>query len=280
MTLDAETTKNIDSFAARLDAIAELQALSEDHLQGLRQSLYSSEQLNRDQIERLFGMHKTRPATDTLWIEFFIEALAERFLTKQGDRLYLTAEAEQDLIDMIGDQTPIVDLGLRRLVLRLLFRSTETSERFQRLAFDMVHHHLMQDRCRLLIDLPRQAGTVDIVDLQLIRKLIYGAGGQYPRPVSRVAVDFLLDLDQTSPAFIDQAAWQHLFLKAMSHHLINDQDQRDHADIEIDEGAALWLAERIEAGRTGPNTNSLVQLLAQEISYVPPCLATLLADGH
>lgn len=280
MALEAETTTDIDPLTAGLQAVADLQEANEDDLHKLRLALYRSGPLSHDQVERFFDAHNKMPATDGLWVEFFIEALADFFLTRRGDQIYLTDNAEDRLFGAIGEGAPIIDLGHRRLMLRLLLRATKVSERYRRLVFDTVHHHLMHDQRRLLIDLPRQAGAIDVVDLQLIRKLIRGAGGQYPCAIGRAAADFLLILDQAPLAFSDQDGWRKLFLKAMSHHLVSNPPHQNHTPGQIDENAAKWLAEQIKAGRSGFNTNALISHLADIAKCLPKCLEALITNGQ
>lgn len=222
MTLQVETTTDIDPLTAALQAAADEENVTEDSLHELRHLLYRSCPIDHDQVKKILEVHRSTSAKDGPWIEFFLEALTDFFLTRQEDRIYLTDIAETRLLDAIGDEDPIINSGHRHLALRLLLRATEVSERFRRLVLNMVQHHLMHDSQRLLIDLSRQPGTIDIVDLQLIRKLVFGAGGQYDRPIDQSTANFLIELDQPCFTVIDQDAWRRLFRKAMSLHLVEN----------------------------------------------------------
>jgi len=221
MALQVETTTNIKNLADALRATANLQNVTENVHQKLQHLLYRSMPLSQSLVDEILETHRRMPAKDRLWTDFFLEALSDFFLTRKGDQVYLTDTAEERLFEAAGDENPITDPGFRHLLLRLLLRATKVSNRFQRQVLDMVQHHLMHDEQRLLIDLPRQPGTIDIVDLQLIRKLVYGAGGQYDRPIDQSTVNFLIELDQPSFTVIDQEAWRRFFRKAMSLHLVD-----------------------------------------------------------
>ena len=251
----------IEPLATGQKTSSEQHELDLDDLKRLRRALQRSGPLDQAEVRALFAMHRTRSAADGFWIEFFIDALSEFFLSREGDRIFLEPAAEQMLIDAIGDDRPVIDPGHRRLSLRLHLRMTDPSERYQRLVLDMMRHHLLHDRTRLLVDLPRSPGTVDPVDLQLIRKLVLGAGAQDPGPISRVAAGFLLDIDEAPLTITDEATWKTFLLQVLSRHLsLEPTEERAHS-LPRDDDAAAWLKGRIEAGREGRNAGTIQDLL-------------------
>jgi hypothetical protein len=186
-------------------------------------------------------------------------------------------ETREDLaIAFLGRTTPMTDPGRRRLALRLFLRVTTMSDRFRHLVLDMAHHHLRCDNRRLLIDQKRTPGVIDLVDLQLLRKLVFGAGGQYADQVDPVTASFLLKLDRAPFSFAEPKAWKRLFLQALSLCLLRDREGEAGAGT-IDETAAASLIQSIEAGGTGANTAALLELLSNKTSGLPPALEALAA---
>jgi len=251
MTLDAKTLMEIDPLTAGLKAIAERQACHEDALQALRQALYRSCPIGQEKVALLFDTHQKMPPSDRLWGEFFVEATAEVFLTRHHDQIVIDDRALNQLLDAIGGSPTIDDPGHRRLALQLLLRSTKPPEWLQALFFRTVREHLLQENRRLLIDLPRKPGTVDIVDLHLIRKLVLGAGGQYPTKVNLVAVNFLLALDEAPLAFADPDAWKTLLLKIVSSHVLAEDPGQDTDHGRIDQAAASRLIRHVRQHHRG-----------------------------
>ena len=274
MTIDA------DALGVGLRKLVEQQDVGEDDAFQLRQTLYRQAPLGHQQVAQIFEAHRNLPQKAAHWIEFFVESLSDAFLTRQDDRILLSDTAEEQLLKALGETTPIMDPGCRRLVLRLMFRATKVSKRFEDLVLQMVYHHLTNDDRRLLVDLPRQPGHIDIVDLQLIRKLVYGAGGQYPMEVSRGGAEFLLRLDRDSFRFVDAEAWRQLLMKAISLHLVGVTPIDERSHIQIDEAAARWFVEQIDGGRTGRNTASLISLLRNQFENLPSCIETVVNSQH
>jgi hypothetical protein len=263
MALQAGTVLDVDPLTAALRALVERQEVTEDDIDGLRRTLYRLAPLEPEQAAQVLDAHRHMPDAATLWIEFFVEALADYFLTRQGNEIVLAAREEDLLLDAAGERAPIVDAGHRRLLLRLLLRATRVSERYQRLVFDMVRHHLAHDRRRLLIDLPREPGTVDLVDLQLIRKLIFGAGGHDAEKVARAPVALLLEIDRTIAAITDPDAFGHLLERVLPLHLALGPGDGPAVEAGVDQDAADWLKAQVEAGRTGPRSTSLIASLTE-----------------
>ncbi len=280
MGLQTETTAGFDPLIAGLETVIHQQETTEDDVFRLRQALYQPSPLSHEHAEHLLATHRKMPAKDERWIQFFVDSLADVFLAREQDHFVLRDAMEDRLLTSIGASAPIMDLGHRRLALRLFLRATKVSKHYQQLVFDTVHHHLLHDDRRLLIDLQRQAGSIDIIDLQLVRKLIYGAGGQYPVKIGQTAADFLLKLDLPSFSIASPDMWQDLISKAMCLYLTMDCLRPGESRRQIDDDSVSWFAEQLTAGRSGSSTATVIAHLAREVDDLPPQLETWLDEHH
>ncbi len=279
MGLQTETAAGFDPLMAGLDAVIHRQHATEDDVCRLRQALYQPGPLSHKHAEHLLTTHKKIPAKNERWIQFFVDSLADFFLTRERDRLALHEAMEDRLLASIGASAPILDPGHQRLALRLFLRAADVSQRYRQLVLDTVHHHLQHDDHRLLSDLQRQAGSIDVIDLQLIRKLIYGAGGQYPVKIGQITADFLLKLDSPPFSFSSLDMWQSFFSKAMGHYFAADPLRPDETSDRIDNDSVRWFAEQLAAGHSGPGTATVVAHLVREVECLPPQLEAWLDDN-
>lgn len=269
MVLNAKTLLEVDPLTTGLQEIVERQECNEDDLLALRHVLYRSSPIGQEKVALLFDAHQKMPVSDSLWGEFFIEATAEVFLTRRHDQIVIDDQALNQLLDAIGGSPTIDDPGHRRLALQLLLRSTKPPEWLRALFFHTVREHLVKENRRLLINLPREPGTVDVVDMHLIRKLVLGAGGQYPTKVNLVAVNFLLALDEAPLTFTDPGAWETLLLKIVSSHVLTEHPCQDTGHGGIDQAAASRLIQHIRQRHQGHHEAQLIAHLTGLIETDP-----------
>lgn len=233
------------SFDSLLESVVASPAVTEETVQQLRLAFYRRGSIDRPLAARIMHANRCFAAAHPSWTEFYLEALADFFLTRAENRIMLPAHAEGMLIGWIGDGGRITNIGERRLVLRIMLRATELSEGFRRLGMDMVRHNLFHETEQLLSHAPRQPGVVDGADMQLIRKLVCSAGGQQSIEAGRTLADFLRDLDQRAARIVDRAAWHRLLAEIVVF------EDVDHAVLWRDADVVVSLP-RVSPAENGP----------------------------
>ena len=186
----------LEDFGVMLDELTSKPALSERDIERLRHALYQQGGLDRRLAARVFHANRIMQTDHDGWSEFYLEALTGFFLEYQSGCFLLPVEAEATLLTWLGDGSSIDHPNERRLALRILLKASGTATLLERRVLDAVNDNLIHRSERWLGVGERSAGSVDAMDMQLIRRLTYGAGGQYPRSSNRAVVTFLLDLDQ------------------------------------------------------------------------------------
>jgi hypothetical protein len=115
--------------------------------------------------------------------------------------------------------------------------------------------------------------VIDAADVELIRRIIHGTGGEGGPAISRAEAELLFDLDDRTATEENAPAWRDLFVKAITMHLLFGGGSPER----VDEPEARWLIGRIErAGRAGGNEAALLRYLEREAVALHPTLAPLL----
>ena len=86
----------------------------------------------------------------------------------------------------------------------------------------------------------RRPGAIDRADVEVIRRLVYGRGGQSGLAISRTEAEFLFALERATAGAANDPAWRELFVKAITMHLLYGGASPDG----VDEEEAAWLARR------------------------------------
>ncbi|MGI9433297.1 MAG: hypothetical protein ACR2Q4_00435 [Geminicoccaceae bacterium] len=265
MVEQAQVASDPLELATVLSDIAPHPILADHDADRLQRAFHRQGSLDSQLACKIFDLHPTRSPDDRHWIDFFTEALASYFLHRRGDTIFIPDSEEDLLIRSIATAGPIIDPGHRRLALRLYLRATELSERYQRVVLDTVRLSLLHDEHRFLLKASRSPGVIDIVDLHLIRKLVYGAGGQYPCRISRVAAEFLLALDHQHSPLAHTEEWASFSCEAIMSHLFDGGSSTPR----IDEKQADWMIANLDCRRPGTAAIHLLDHIQAEVPDIP-----------
>lgn len=232
----------------------------------LRRAIYQDGGIDREKAAALFRLNRDHGGNDPAWAEFYVEALCDFFYWREGSDSALTAEAERMLIDWIGPADQIDDGTELRLLLSLMFRTNGSSEAFRSYVLDAVRHSVLHSSQALYGHAGRTPGAIDAADVEVIRKLVYGLGGQSGMAISAREAAFLFELDHATAGASNAPAWRDLFVKAVTMHLLFAGDSPDR----VDEAEACWLIEQMRADQPNrDNQRALLAYLKQEAGLHP-----------
>ena len=237
-----------------------------DDVLRLRRAIYGEGGIDREKAAALFRLNRDHKSHDPAWAEFYVEALCDFFYWREGSDSVLTEDAERMLMDWIGPADAIDDGTELYLLLRLIFRTNGSSEAFRAYVLEAVRHSVLHSNQALYGYAGRRPGAIDAADVEVIRKLVYGLGGQSGMAISRAEAEFLFDLQHATAGAANAPAWRDLFVKAITMHLLFAGDSPDR----IDEPEAHWLLAQIRPDQPNlDNERALLAYLRQEAGLHP-----------
>ena len=226
----------------------------------LRRTIYRDGGIDREKAAALFRLNREQGDHDPAWAEFYVEALSDFFYWREGSDSALTEEAEKMLMGWIGAPETIDDGTELRLLLKLMFRTNGCSEAFRAYVLDAVRHSVLHSSQALYGHAARVPGAIDAADVEVIRKLVYGLGGQSGMAISATEANFLFELNRATAGAANAPAWRDLFVKAITMHLLFAGPSPDR----VDEEEAHWLIKQIQADGDHANERALLAYLKQE----------------
>lgn len=237
-----------------------------DDVLRLRRAIYQEGGIDREKAAALFKLNRDHKSHDPAWAEFYVEALSDFFYWREGSDSVLTEDAERMLMDWIGPAEAIDDGTELRLLLSLMFRTNGSSEAFRAYVLDAVRHSVLHSSQALYGQAGRRPGVIDAADVEVIRKLVYGLGGQSGMAISVAEAGFLFELEHATAGSPNALAWRDLFVKAITMHLLFAGNSPDR----IDEAEARWLIEQIRPDKSNlDNERALLVYLKQEAELHP-----------
>jgi hypothetical protein len=249
--------------------------ITADHVLALRRAIYQKRAIDRAGAEFLLHLNRQTRGDDPAWAEFYVEALTDFFYWREGSESALTEDAERLLLDNHGQPDGMVDDPTElRLLLSLIFRTTGSSERFRAFVLAAVERSVLHSDHALFGHAERRPGAIDRADVEVIRRLVYGTGGQRGIAVSRTEAEFLFALNRATAGAANHPSWREVFVKAITMHLLYGGESPDC----VDAGEAAWLIGQIGSGAGDhANERALLAYLEQEATSLDPSLAPLQA---
>ena len=252
--------------AGRLPEVAGDGRICADDVLRLRRAIYQEGGIDREKAAALFRLNRDHRSHDPAWAEFYVEALSDFFYWREGSDSVLTEDAGRMLMEWIGPAEAIDDGTELRLLLHLMFRSNGSSEAFRAYVLDAVRHSVLHSRQALYGQTERKPGVIDAADVEVIRKLVYGLGGQSGMAISAAEAAFLFELNHATAGAANAPAWRDLFVKAVTMHLLFAGGSPDR----IDEAEAHWLLAQIRVDKASlDNERALLAYLKQEAGLHP-----------
>ena len=246
--------------AAPLPQVAQDGFISADDALRLRRAIYQGGGMDRDRAAALFRLHRDHQSHDPAWAELYVEALSDFFYWREGSDSVLTEEAERTLMHWIGPAEAIDGTELR-LLLNLVFRTNGSSETFRAYVLDAVRHSVLHGHEALYGKALRTPGAIDAADVEVIRKLVYGLGGQKGMAIGAAEAAFLFELNHATAGAPNAPAWRELFVKAIAMYLLFAGASPDR----IDDEEAHWLIAQVRLDQPNlDNERALLAYLKQE----------------
>lgn len=211
-----------DGFGRLLGELTSKPALFEGDIHRLRHAFYRRDAVDRRLAAEIFHANRAMRARDDGWTELYLEALTDFFLDCRSDGHVLLTCSETTLLAWLGDGVSIDNPAERRLCLRILLKAADTPKRLEQRLLDAVSENFLQQSECWLGGGYRTAGVIGASDIHLIRRMLHGAGGQYPRKIRRSVIAFLLHLDRNASHFANPEGWRRLLVASVVRHLSSD----------------------------------------------------------
>jgi len=248
---DSSPKKQSKSSSNKTSKIVSLDA---DTVKKLRTKIYKDGKIERNEAEELLKLNKdfSEEDNDPSWKSLFIEALTDHFLKDDVSPGEVDENEAAYIIDKIKAD------GIDDTELELLVNITANAKSCHGSFNSFVLESL---RATILAD-----GAIDDTETDMIRKVIYSAGGGGGSDIDQAEADFLFDINDSTSGADNSPAWKNLFVEAISKHLLENTGK-------IDEKRSEWLLGRLAADeKFDDNERALLSHIRKSAKEIHPKL--------
>lgn len=192
-----------------------------DEVMRLRREVFADGVVNHDEARLLFHLNETVPhGSEEAWYDFFVEALSDFFVWKQEPPGYLAEDDARFLIAQVNHDGRIDDATEFGLVVNMLQKLRLSPPGVVDLALKGVVETVLGGGVNLFGPGRRRPNVIDPVDVDVIRAVVFAAGGDGSLTVTKREADLLFELNNETVEAENAPEWQTLFVQAVGHYLM------------------------------------------------------------
>ncbi len=168
----------------------------------------------------LFSLNHTFQDNSPEWVSFFVEAVTDYCVNQVAPKGYLTEENMQGLLAMLMEDGHVDSAVEMMMLVRLLEEAKEVPGSMVLLVLEKVKEGILTGEGPMKIGLDDSAGVIDKDEVELLRRILYSAGGDGNISISKAEAELLFDLNMNSREEENDPSWLELYTKAVTSYLM------------------------------------------------------------
>ncbi len=210
--------QNLSDIAQR---VARTGAVTEADVQEIRRIVYSGDAtISQEEAAHLFAIERGRRHYAAHWSQLFVEALTDHVLNQVPPTGYLS-EANATWVEsqINASKEPSSDVHVE-LVARLIEQAAEVPAEFSAYALRLVKDTVIYADTTDALGRGLGAGLVSDADLELLSRILWGAGSEGQLAVSREEAEALFAIADATTGAANSDEFDDFFARAVGNYLI------------------------------------------------------------
>lgn len=250
----------------------------------LRQSVFGDMRVCPDEAMSLFNLMQKRLPACAEWPEFFIEAMTDYTVNQAEPHGYVDKANARWLIAMVSrDNETWSDTELELLV-NVMDKAKSSPDFLEAFILKTVCTAVITGKGPTRRGLQLEAGSIGAGEVDVLRRVLYAAGGAGNMAISRTEAEMLFDINDATLKGKNDPAWRDLFVKAIASHVMTvsgyeppsrEEALRREKWLDDDSVDVAGLFGRMMSGwrdaftaHTPPQEQRLADVLARESEHV------------
>jgi hypothetical protein len=203
---------------ALIDRLAADGRISDAEAVDVRRAVFPDGAVSREEAEALFALNERVGGDDPAWNACFVEAICDHLLNSEPFG-HVTDEGAAWLLASIGHDGVLEGPTELELALKLLEKAESCPRALHDAARKFVSAAVLSGQGYEGRDAALVPGQIGEVELSLIRRMLFAAGGAGNVSVTREEAEWLFELDAATQGQSHVAGWRDLFVSGVMNHL-------------------------------------------------------------
>lgn len=209
------------NLVADLHAIAASGSITDADVQALRQAMYGNDHIiDQAEAEALFDINDAADGTCAAWPQLFVEAMADHCVHQSEPAGYITSEMANWLIAMVMRSGRVKTATELDAMIKIVEVALNVPVELETFVFKQVHQAVMSGSGVTRSGEQLKPGQIGRGEVELLRRVLYGAGGDDGLAISKLEAELLFDINDAVADKSHDPAWADLFVKAVANYLM------------------------------------------------------------
>lgn len=214
---------NFDAMTMQFDQFAQEAAadgvLTAEEILGLRGEAWRVGGIDPDEAEALFLANERLEAPNPEWTAFFVEALSEFIVNTVDPHGYVDQEMADELLGRVDNDGKVDSVAELELLVRVLEKALAVPANLTTYALQQIEIAVVHGEGPT-----REEGaaehSVTAAEADLLRRMIFAAGGDRPASVSKAEAELLFRIKDATLYQPNAPEWQPLFVQGVANFLL------------------------------------------------------------
>jgi len=207
------------SFTSLAETVRAGAPLSPEDVLSARRWAWGDGAISAQEAETIFELNRLAGTPTPEWADFFVEAMTAYVVNRLAPRGYVDEANADWLIERIDRDGRVDTMAELELIVKVLETALGVPAVLKAYALRQIEAAVLTGEGPTRRGAGLVPGSVGEVDVALLRRLIFAAGGDGATIVSRDEAEMLWRLKEATLGAANAPGWQTLFVQALGNHL-------------------------------------------------------------
>lgn len=254
-------------FAKLAESLISAKNVDDAEVAKLRSLLWQNANLPREAVQSLLALNDALVQPHAGFCDLLGEAVTHLLLRQDRPRNYISDDNAEWLIQCLTKDGRVESYAELELLVRVIEQAENASERLRNFALDQIEMTVLHGVGPTRRGGACRPGCIDEAEVELLRRVIFAAGGASATIVSEAEANMFFRLKDLTKVGKNAPQWSNLFVQAVANHLMAYSSYRP---LELEE------AQRLERfmDDTSPNVGRFLTRVMGSVS-----LSSLFGSG-
>jgi len=196
------------------------EAIGEADVRNFRHEVFADGIVTRTEAVAVFAINSAIANKCDSWSVFFVEALCDYTVEQAEPRGYVSVENAQWLIDQITQDGVVESRSELELLIKIIEKAKDCPQALSGFALSQIGLAVIEGKGDILYGRKLTPGVLGNDEVELIRRVLYGYGGENGISISKAEAEVLFDLNDKTIEAQNHPSWSDLFVKAIANYLM------------------------------------------------------------
>lgn len=194
--------------------------ISSEEILELRRAGWADGSIGHEEAHALFKAQDALAEPSTEWTDFFIEALRNYVLEGAEPRGYVSDDVARWLITQIENDGRICSMAELELLVQIVEKASNVPELLKTFILDVIEEEVMTGTGPTRCGGDLADSHVTSTEAQILRRVIFGQGGETPAGVSRSEAEMLFRIKDATTTMGNAPEFARLFVQGVGNYLM------------------------------------------------------------